>query len=320
MTAPEWGSREWHEAHFPKDQLDRAGDTWGIRWRGMEKMRHASYLNILRDDLRADRPLKVLDLGCALCDFTVKAWELNRRNDFFGVDISSSAIEWVTDRFPQFTFMCASLPDIPFDDRFDLIFCLEVLCYLAPDDRRRAIRNIRTALVPGGKLLFSGVLDGGDRYHTEGEVRELLQHGFEIERVHYNHWALHRRFVELPARRISEPARRLARLLSLEDDELAEWRAEADGSPRASVVRTLRTFNPAARWAVAGTGGAAHAIVGATPPAVALNLLSAALRGRDHADEIVVLARRIPDQPDVSVEARARRQYNFDQGAHEAVP
>ena len=36
MSSSEWGSKEWNEAHFPSDQLDKDGEIWGFRWRGME--------------------------------------------------------------------------------------------------------------------------------------------------------------------------------------------------------------------------------------------------------------------------------------------
>ncbi len=78
MTSTEWGTKQWQNDHFPKDQLDSDGDTWGMRWRGMDKMRHSSYLKLIGPDLLVGQSLRVLDIGCALCDFTKKAWNLNQ--------------------------------------------------------------------------------------------------------------------------------------------------------------------------------------------------------------------------------------------------
>jgi hypothetical protein len=80
MSVDKWGSYEWNEAHFPADKLESSGDTWGMRWKAMDKLRHRSYLDLVQDDLRKPAPIKVLDLGCALCDFTMKAWNVNSQN------------------------------------------------------------------------------------------------------------------------------------------------------------------------------------------------------------------------------------------------
>ena len=167
MIKPEWTSKEWHNNHFPENQLDLEGDTWGKRWRGMEKMRYETYLKLIKEDLQSSHSLKILDIGCALCDFTVKAWELNRNNQIWGMDISDNAIAWVTENFPNFNFKTAAIPDIPFDVKFDIVLCLETLYYT--DQKRKTLENIRDSLVPSGMLVFSGNLNARDGYFTVAE-------------------------------------------------------------------------------------------------------------------------------------------------------
>ena len=146
MNSPEWGTEQWQNDHFPKEQLDSEGDTWGMRWRGMDKMRHRSYLDLIRGDLQNTHSLKVLDIGCALCDFTKKAWNLNQENQFYCMDISENAIAWNKENVPQFSFKAGAIPEIPFDIEFDVIFCLEVLAYLSPEDREKTIENVHGKL------------------------------------------------------------------------------------------------------------------------------------------------------------------------------
>lgn len=264
MKDAQWGDRAWQEAHFPAAQLDGEGDTWGIRWRGLEKLRHASYLRLLRAILRQPQPLDVLDIGCALCDFTNKAAALNPANRFWVTDTADNAISWVRRRFPAFHSAVAALPDIPFDVQFDVVLCLEVLCYLDSADRCLALRRIRERLKPSGVLLFSGVVDGGERYHTRAEVLGTIGSIFVLERVVYNHWALYRRCIERPL----EKAR-------------TALCSRAAASPRARPRRLL-----------AAAAGGARALVASRLLAEAAQALSRPLRSAADASEIVVLARK----------------------------
>lgn len=188
MKQQDWGSAEWQNDHFPTDQLDSNGDTWGIRWRGMEKLRHRSYIKAVSDTLSSSEPQKILDIGCALCDFTEKAWAVNPHNHMYGMDISPSAVGWATKKFPSFNLKQGALPELPFTEEFDGVFLLEVICYLSAEDRKKTISNIHDALKPSGWLMFSGVLDGGNLHHTEEEVNALIGEHFVITDRIYNYW------------------------------------------------------------------------------------------------------------------------------------
>ena len=185
-----WTTKDWDNDWFPAEQLDTEGDTRGMRWRGMEKMRYRKYLDVLEPELLADQSLKILDIGCALCDFTVRAWGLNKNNQFSCVDISENAIAWGSNNYPQFTFKVGTLPIIPFNEEFDMIFCLQVLCYLDANGRKEAIENMRNLLGPSGKVVFSGMIGDKD-YHTEEEVVELFEQDFDMRHVSFNFWKLH---------------------------------------------------------------------------------------------------------------------------------
>lgn len=258
MQTEHWGSRAWQEAHFPAGQLDEEGDTWGMRWRGMEKLRHASYLRLLAPHLQRAQSLDVLDIGCALCDFTRKAAALNPANRIWVMDTAENAISWVRQRFPAFHSAVATLPEIPFDVQFDVVLCLEVLCYLSPEERRETIRRIHARVKPAGLLVFSGVLDGGGRYHTEAEVLGMIGETFAVEQVAYNHWELYKRILEgpldalraaltaRPGRLRSGAAQAVKRVLASQRlAEAAQWLARwHQGNQGASEIVVLARKRP----------------------------------------------------------------------------
>jgi SAM-dependent methyltransferase len=286
-----WGQQAWSESHFPIGQLDTLGDTWGFRWRGMEKWRHARTLRVLKPLLRGTRRKEVLEIGCALCDFTERAWRLNPENRFCGMDTVAAAIGWASKRFPQFELRVGSIPAISFERKFDVILCMEVLCYLGPDGRRETIQNIFDSLSPGGVLVFSGVLDDGVRYHTAEEVLGLIGERLGVSQVVYNHWSLYRRRVENPLDSVYSRLSRIREKLELSPDDFGRWRSSAEGS-FAAVIGTFRRLGPVAKWPVAGAMAVTDFIRRRSLLATLTHHLSRIARGDDSADEIVIVARK----------------------------
>lgn len=289
MGSAEWGGAEWNESHFPVDQLDNDGDTWGIRWRGMEKMRHKSYLRIITDELRKADSINFLDVGCALCDFTAKAWNVNRANKVWAMDISATAVDWTRKQFPEFQISVGTAPDIPYEVEFDLIFFLEIMCYLNPAERVQAMQNVRDRLKPGGKILFSGVLDGGVQHHTIDEATKLIGDQFEIERIHFNHWSMHRTIVENPLQRIDDVVSRLTNTLALSADEFAELAQGPKSGLKIGILRILRVFNPLSIWFFKSISWVSRRIIGSASLARLFHWLSKLVRRSESADEIVIL-------------------------------
>lgn len=291
MRTEQWGSRAWQQAHFPAEQLDGDGDTWGMRWRGVEKLRHASYIRLVGTALEQPRPLDVLDIGCALCDFTRKAWALNPANRFWVMDTAENAISWVRQRFPAFHSAVATLPEIPFDVQFDVVFCLEVLCYLGLEDRRETIRRIHARMKPCGLLAFSGVLDGGRRYHSEAEALGMIGESFEVERVTYNDWWLYRNVIEPPL----EAGRAAVAALQQElvvPQPRAESRQSSPGGNSRRMATMLRAAQPASGLLLSGASKAFKGLLASRVLAEAAQAVSRPFRASRGATEIVVLARK----------------------------
>ena len=285
-----WGSESWNEAHFPEEQLDTDGDTWGFRWRGREKWRHDVYLKLLEDMLRKDEPQKVLDIGCALCDFTHKAWQLNTANKFYGIDISPTAVHWCQRNFPDFELKVGAIPDIPFDETFDIIFCQEVLCYLDPDGRQATLNNIRDRLKPGGIVMLTGVLDGGEKHHTTPEMLGLVRDGFEVTTIVYSHWATYRKWIEEPLDKLALKFVSMDQWVNSTEEEFASWSEEQGGSTKLKVAKGMRAIAPVSRWIVKAGTGLTRFLASRTTPAGALHAIASIRRDNEEADEIVVFA------------------------------
>jgi ubiquinone/menaquinone biosynthesis C-methylase UbiE len=140
--------------------------------------------------------LSVLDIGCALGDFTEKLWQLNPRGRLWGIDISENAIASVSARLPAIQFKVAALPDLDFaNEFFDLVICAEVLYYLDQRDRQKSLNTIWRIMAHDGYMLLSGTLDGGNRYFDrEGIINLLLETGFKIQNVWYLYGRLYNSF------------------------------------------------------------------------------------------------------------------------------
>lgn len=200
-----WGTKEWFESQFNSHELDTLGDKWGHRWRGSQKLRYKLSLEVIKEIVKNSRNLKILDIGCALGDFITKVYELNPKNEFYGMDISQKAIDYVQNKYKWLRAKKGALPDIPFpSNSFDLIIALEVLYYLNKRERKMALCEIKRTLKIGGYLFVSGPLGG--RYFNEKEIIKLLSTFFTIKRVTFNYMKLYTFF-----------ERKMLKLLSLFD-------------------------------------------------------------------------------------------------------
>lgn len=231
----EYGTKEWFEAQF--NDLDDFGDKWGHRWRGSQKFRYDIYIKMLKNILPQNEKIRSLDIGCALGDFTKRVWQLDPKNEIFGIDISENAIARVTKEYPDMKFKVGSLPVLPFNgSSFDLILCLEVLNYLNHEDRIESLENIRKTLKTDGYLFFSGVLDGGVQYFAEDEIIKLISNYFDVERIEYNYariyTAVERKFLSLL--NICEI---VEMVLSMQDEDFLTWCNERKDKRKAEKVK-----------------------------------------------------------------------------------
>jgi len=206
------------------------------------------------------------------------------------MDVSDNAIAWARENFPEFDVDVSAIPDIPFNIEFDVVLCLEVICYVNADERKKTIENIHNALVPSGILMFSGCLDGGLQHHTEEEVIGLLQTNFEIHQIFYNHWSLYRKLIKDPLDKVRNAVISLLQVLELSNDEFQELQSKDGGGSKSITVKALRMGNPISLWLVRAISSAIKLILGWWHLALIFNWVSKATLGSKKADEIVVLA------------------------------
>ena len=234
-----WGTKDWFESQFDSLGLDTLGDKWGHRWRGSQKFRHRLSLKLIKGIVEKGKNLAILDIGCALGDFTAKVYQLNPRNRVYGVDISQRAVDYVTKKYRWLQAKVGALPNIPFpNESFDLVIALEVLYYLNDEDRERAVKDIKRVLRNGGYLLLSGVLDGGKRYFSEKEIVQLLSKYFSLEAIQFNYA---KPYTYIESRLLSLYSKLVAvqRLAALSDEELQNFLDERSAA-RAHILCKVR--------------------------------------------------------------------------------
>ena len=290
-----WGTKEWFENMF-KD-VGREGDRWGHRWRGSQKFRYELYTKILKTILPTKEKIKILDIGCALGDFTKRVWQLDPKNELIGVDISENAIARVSKKYPSMKFKVASLPDLPFyENSFDLVLCLEVLYYLNPEERIKSLESIREVLKPKGYLFFSGVLDGGVRYFAEDEIIELISRYFDIERIEYNYSRIYTA-VECKFLYLLNICKIVEMVLNMSDTEFLKWCEEQEDNRKAEKIKRVRriiTIAPFARNIIKTISGVMSLIIRKVlswkiPVAISYKLTKLILREKGKT-QVIILA------------------------------
>lgn len=187
-------TKKWFEQQF-KDADKTGQDAWGHGWKGSQKYRFEIYLDMLPKD---DKIIKVLDIGCALGDFTTKL-----KNKFFyviGVDISKNAIKIASKKDSQgIIFYVDSLPLLKNTkkyekdlDKFELITCLETLGYLSKRKRISSLKTIAKLTSNNGYFLFSGGINKGKNYFEEKDIVKKISKYFDIVEIRFNYAYLYK--------------------------------------------------------------------------------------------------------------------------------
>jgi len=152
-------------------------------------------------------PYKILDAGCGTGFGMVY---FRKYGDIYGIDRSEIALEYCRKRGLT-NVQLSGIRTIPFpEDEFNLILCLDVLCYLEDKEREMAVEELYRVTSRGGSIILTvpafDILSGPhdetmgvkNRFSTR-EVRSLLSSkGFEIMKMSYVYLTL---FLPLLVRR-----------------------------------------------------------------------------------------------------------------------
>lgn len=177
-----YGSTEWFEAAYRQT----ARDPWGLTWRPTQLFRYTLMTSELGRCIAA-RGLaldSVVDVGCATGDFLNLVGESlppRAQRRLLGVDLSATAIDRARNKYPHLEFCVSGIDTLlqHLAGPADLVCCLEVLYYLAAEDRPRALATLRSVLQPEGLLLVSS-MTGSAPYMDYQELCALVGAEFRI--------------------------------------------------------------------------------------------------------------------------------------------
>lgn len=150
-------------------------------------------------DARLDvRGKSVLDVGCGTGFFT--EFYLRHGARVTGLDIASTSIARLAERFPAARFIQADVSEAPLPERYDVVNAFDVLYHITDAARwEAAVERLAAAVAPGGVLLVTVIFADPRGYaeHNRPDslerYRELLARaGITIERFYPTHVLLNR--------------------------------------------------------------------------------------------------------------------------------
>jgi len=179
-----YGSKEWAETLFRSSQ----SDPWGHDWRASQKARYLSAIDLIRKHISPGVINDVLDVGCALGEFTSMVKEFFPDSNILGVDIADEAILKCRKKFNNISFKTNSLPGLELSkSTFDLVSALEVIYYVGENKIESSLQRIHDLLGKGGYILISTYLNKPP-FLTSDNFKNTLSKYFTIvdESIRYH--------------------------------------------------------------------------------------------------------------------------------------
>jgi SAM-dependent methyltransferase len=127
-----------------------AGEKWTTAKERLDAMLSPVSARIL-DELAPASRERVLDIGCGCGETTIALERAGTRPT--GIDISRPMLDRARSRAPDTEFLLADAATHPFSPDFDALFSRFGVMFF--DDPDAAFVNLRTALKPGGRLVFA---------------------------------------------------------------------------------------------------------------------------------------------------------------------
>jgi ubiquinone/menaquinone biosynthesis C-methylase UbiE len=140
------------------------------------------FLRRISDLVAAERPRRVLEVGCGEGIVLEHLAARMPRARFDGLELDGSALRRARARCPEATLVGGDACALPFADRsFDLVVCLEVLEHLAAPERalrelRRVARGGCLLSVPHEPFFHLGNLVRGKNLGRLGNPSDHVQH------------------------------------------------------------------------------------------------------------------------------------------------
>jgi SAM-dependent methyltransferase len=129
----------------------RLAEVEAAHWWSLGMWRLASHW--LSAALRGRRGLRALDVGCGAGLTALRLANRPEIAEVIGLDPSPEALAHARRRH-ELPLIQGSVLELPFDaEQFDVVTCFDVLQHLPPGADRRAARELRRVLRPGGVVL-----------------------------------------------------------------------------------------------------------------------------------------------------------------------
>ncbi len=179
-----YGSKEWAEALFKNSEAD----PWGHDWRASQKVRYLAAMDLIKKHISPDKIKDVLDIGCALGDFTKMLKGFFFNSDVLGVDISGEAVLKCRNIYNNIKFETNNLPELTLSkNNFDFISALEVVYYVGEDKIDKSLQRIYDITKDGGYILISTYLNKPP-FVTSENFKKVLSKYFVIvdETIRYH--------------------------------------------------------------------------------------------------------------------------------------
>jgi len=177
------------DAEAYKEMIELQEEHW---WFVARRDVIKSFINM---QMPQDSTGKVLEIGCGVGG---NVGLLSQSGQYRGIDMHKPAIDYCSEKYPQFEFQCARVEDIPQEfnsNKFDSIYILDVLEHI--DDQVAILKSAQNYLTPSGKILvtvpaFEFVWSPHDdfvhhvrRYTKAGLKKVLEDSGYRVERISY---------------------------------------------------------------------------------------------------------------------------------------
>jgi len=107
--------------------------------------------------------IKIADVGCGVGYWT-SVFKENGCKDYLGIDISESAVERLKVIFPEYRFICANISELKIEEKFDLVFMIDVTQHIVDDEKfKNSMGFVKGILNDNGYLFVTSWLKNGVR-------------------------------------------------------------------------------------------------------------------------------------------------------------
>ena len=135
---------------MPEEHMDKLYNST----HPLVRFTHRDRLRSIVNQIPGKTGLKIVDGGCGEGHLLEKIVEGRRGNDYFGIDITESALKDAEVRCPHAQYQCGNLSHTGYPDRFfDVVTCTEVIEHIY--EWRQILMEFHRILKPEGRLIIT---------------------------------------------------------------------------------------------------------------------------------------------------------------------